>query len=257
MNDTLDYFMKTSDERSKRPELLTFSMYYYYNERHLLPLSHDEVVHGKRTIIDKIFGSYEEKFPQLRSLYLYMYVHPGKKLNFMGNEIAMFREWDETREPDNFLLKYPLHDSFHQYMICLNEIYREYGALSSADYDPAGFSWLAMNDQGHDVFAIRRNAAFNIAAGGTKPAVGNAVAAAPLSEKDTCDIAAVFNFSSRPRKLTLKPEKAEKWTLLLHTDWQRWSGQKIEESEQITTTAKEPLTLELPPFSGALYSICS
>ena len=258
MNDTLDYFMKTSDERSIRPELLTFSMYYYYNERHLLPLSHDEVVHGKRTVIDKIFGSYEEKFPQLRCLYLYMYVHPGKKLNFMGNEIAMFREWDETREPDNFLLKYPLHDSFHQFMIRLNEIYREYDALSSADYDPAGFAWLAMNDQGHDVFAIRRNAAANIAAAdGAKTPAQKAAASDTLSEKDTCDIAAVFNFSNRPITLTLKPEKAEKWTLLLHTDWQCWSGQKKEKTEQITTMAKEPLTLELPPFSGALYSICS
>lgn len=98
MNDTLDYFMKQSDERKNVPEKLTFSMYYFYNERHLLPLSHDEVVHGKKTIIDKIFGDYDMKFPQCRSLYLYMMMHPGKKLNFMGNEIAMFREWDETKE---------------------------------------------------------------------------------------------------------------------------------------------------------------
>ena len=180
-----------------------------------------------------------------------MYVHPGKKLNFMGNEIAMFREWDETKEPDLFLLKYPMHDSFHQYMICLNRLYREYGALSSADYDPAGFSWLAMNDQGHDVFAIRRNAAVNT---GTDSAE-TAERYASLSEKDTCDIAAVFNFSNRARKLTLKPEKAEKWTLILHTDWQRWSGQRKEEAEQFKTMAKAPVTLELPAFSGALYSI--
>lgn len=252
MNDTLDYFKKTSDERSKRPELLTFSMYYFYNERHLLPLSHDEVVHGKRTIIDKIFGSYEEKFPQLRSMYLYMYVHPGKKLNFMGNEIAMFREWDETREPDNFLLKYPMHDSFHQYMIDLNRIYREYGALSSADYDPAGFVWLAMNDQGHDVFGIRRSSVAKIASSGA----GKTIAAGG-SDKGTCDVAAIFNFSNRVRKLTLKPEQAEEWTLILHTEWERWSGQRKEEPEKIKMTAKEPVTLELPPFSGALYSIRS
>lgn len=97
MNDTLDYMMKTSDERKELSGKLTFSMYYFYNERYLLPLSHDEVVHGKRTIVDKIYGTYEEKFAQLRSLYLYMMMHPGKKLNFMGNEIAMFREWDEEK----------------------------------------------------------------------------------------------------------------------------------------------------------------
>jgi 1,4-alpha-glucan branching enzyme len=263
MNDTLDYFMKTSDERSKRPELLTFSMYYYYNERHLLPLSHDEVVHGKKTIIDKIFGTYEERFPQLRSLFLYMYVHPGKKLNFMGNEIAMFREWDETKEPDNFLLKYPLHDSFHQYMVRLNEIYREYGALFSADYDSAGFSWLAMNDQGHDVFAIRRNSAANIAAeagektDGTKPAAGSEAGAgnSAWAETDKCDMAALFNFSNRARRLTLKPDKTEKWELILHTDWERWSGTRKEQSESIAVTARTPFTMELPPFCGALYSI--
>ena len=263
MNDTLDYFMKTSDERSKRPELLTFSMYYYYNERHLLPLSHDEVVHGKKTIIDKIFGTYEERFPQLRSLFLYMYVHPGKKLNFMGNEIAMFREWDETKEPDNFLLKYPLHDSFHQYMVRLNEIYREYGALFSADYDSAGFYWLAMNDQGHDVFAIRRNSAANIAAeagektDGTKPAAGSEAGAgnSAWAEKDKCDMAALFNFSNRARRLTLKPDKTEKWELILHTDWERWSGTRKEQSESIAVTAGTPFTMELPPFCGALYSI--
>ena len=263
MNDTLDYFMKTSDERSKRPELLTFSMYYYYNERHLLPLSHDEVVHGKKTIIDKIFGTYEERFPQLRSLFLYMYVHPGKKLNFMGNEIAMFREWDETKEPDNFLLKYPLHDSFHQYMVRLNEIYREYGALFSADYDSAGFSWLAMNDQGHDVFAIRRNSAANIAAeagektDGTKPAAGSEAehGNSAWAETDKCDMAALFNFSNRARRLTLKPDKTEKWELILHTDWERWSGTRKEQSESIAVTAGTPFTMELPPFCGALYSI--
>ena len=124
MNDTLDYMMKTSDERKELSGKLTFSMYYFYNERYLLPLSHDEVVHGKRTIVDKIYGTYEEKFAQLRSLYLYMMMHPGKKLNFMGNEIAMFREWDEEKELDWFLLKYPMHDAFHHYFETLGKIYQ-------------------------------------------------------------------------------------------------------------------------------------
>ncbi len=111
MNDTLDYFKKQSFERSQVPQKLTFSMFYYYQERYLLPLSHDEVVHGKKTIIDKMFGDYDMKFPQARAFYLYMYVHPGKKLNFMGNEIAQFREWDETKQQDWFLTKYPIHDA--------------------------------------------------------------------------------------------------------------------------------------------------
>ncbi len=86
---------------------LLFSMHYFYNELYLLALSHDEVVHGKKTIIDKLWGSYEEKCAQLRTLYFYMYTHPGKKLNFMGNELAHFREWDEKRALDWNLLNTP------------------------------------------------------------------------------------------------------------------------------------------------------
>lgn len=87
-------------------------MMYYYDARFLLPLSHDEVVHGKATIMQKMSGDYENKFPQARSLYMYMYAHPGKKLNFMGNEIGQFREWDEKREQDWMLLDYPAHEAF-------------------------------------------------------------------------------------------------------------------------------------------------
>ncbi|MDO4408373.1 MAG: 1,4-alpha-glucan branching protein GlgB [Eubacteriales bacterium] len=251
MNDTLDYFMKTSDERKKRPELLTFSMYYFYNERHLLPLSHDEVVHGKRTIIGKIFGTYEEQFPQLRTLYLYMYMHPGKKLNFMGNEIAMFREWDETKEPDNFLLKYPMHDSFHQFMICLNGIYRDYRALSALDYHPEGFAWLLMNDQGHDVFAIRRNAG----KAGEKEADAAGSSAKNGAQDREGDLAAIFNFSSKERTAVIRAENDERWDLILHTDWECWSGTRKQEKESVRMIEGSSAVFELPPFSAALYTI--
>lgn len=98
MNDTLDYFRTAPEYRSRDYHKLTFSMMYYYNDVFLLPLSHDEVVHGKATIAQKMHGEYEEKFPQARAFYMYMYAHPGKKLNFMGNEIGQLREWDEKRE---------------------------------------------------------------------------------------------------------------------------------------------------------------
>ena len=97
MHDTLDYFATPFGERPGCYGKLLFSMHYFYNELYLLALSHDEVVHGKKTIIDKLWGSYAEKCAQLRTLYFYMYTHPGKKLNFMGNELAHFREWDEKR----------------------------------------------------------------------------------------------------------------------------------------------------------------
>ncbi len=123
MNDTLDYFRTAPEYRSRDYHKLTFSMMYYYNDAYLLPFSHDETVHGKATILQKMYGEYDDKFPQARALYLYMYAHPGKKLNFMGNELGQLREWDEKREQDWEILKYPLHDAFHRFMKDLNQIY--------------------------------------------------------------------------------------------------------------------------------------
>lgn len=120
MNDTLDYFRTAPEYRTRDYHKLTFSMMYYYDERYLLPLSHDEVVHGKATILQKMYGDYEQKFPQARAFYMYMYAHPGKKLNFMGNEIGHFREWDEKRELDWNLLTFPAHQDFHRFMEDLN-----------------------------------------------------------------------------------------------------------------------------------------
>ena len=96
MNDTLNFMKIHPDDRKDHMGRLAFSMHYFYNELYMLPFSHDEVVHGKGTILDKMNGSYEEKFEQARLLYLYMFTHPGKKLNFMGNELGHFREWDEA-----------------------------------------------------------------------------------------------------------------------------------------------------------------
>lgn len=106
MHDTLEYFQKDTGERLNNRNKLTFSMHYFKDERYLLAFSHDEVVHGKATIIQKMNGDYDRKFPQARALYAYMAAHPGKKLNFMGNEIAHFREWDEKREQDWNLLDF-------------------------------------------------------------------------------------------------------------------------------------------------------
>ena len=101
---------------------LTFSMMYFPNEYYLLPLSHDENVHGKATIMQKMFGEYEQKFPQARLLYLYMYAHPGKKLLFMGSELGQLREWTEEQQQDWDILKYPIHDAFYHYMLELNRL---------------------------------------------------------------------------------------------------------------------------------------
>lgn len=156
MNDTLIYFKDGMDDRIKDYHKLTFSMMYYYSENFILPFSHDEVVHGKATIMQKMNGQYDEKFPQARALYMYMYTHPGKKLNFMGNEIGQLREWDETREQDWDILKYPVHDAFHRYIIELNKLYLEHSALWEKDFDNDGFMWIDCHEEGRCIYAYER-----------------------------------------------------------------------------------------------------
>lgn len=157
MNDTLKYFSTDPIYRKGCHNLITFSMHYYFSERFLLPLSHDEVVHGKKSIIDKMWGSYEDKFKQARLLYAYMYTHPGKKLSFMGNEIAQFIEWDYKRELDWFLLKdYPIHKQFNDYMKDLNKLYLNEKPLNKSDYTDNGFKWMMVDNKRQSVFTYYR-----------------------------------------------------------------------------------------------------
>ena len=156
MNDTLDYFKKSFEERPSHYHQLTFSMYYFYNEQYLLPFSHDETVHGKKTIIDKIYGSYKQKFSQLKALYLYMYTHPGKKLNFMGNELGQFREWDENRQQDWILLDYPIHQEFSSYMKSLCHLYLTHFSLFQEDYDYKGFRWIDCHQEDRCLYIYKR-----------------------------------------------------------------------------------------------------
>ena len=123
MKETLNYLSKDPIYRFYHHQQITFSMSYFYNEKYILPLSHDEVIHSQKTMINKLWGDHYQQFSQLKSLYLYMYTHPGKKLSFMGNEIAQFIEWDYKREIDWFLLDYPLHKQFNEYMKNLMKLY--------------------------------------------------------------------------------------------------------------------------------------
>ena len=156
MNDTLKYFSKDPIYRKYHHNLLTFSMAYFYSENFLLPLSHDEVVHGKGTIINKIHGNYEQKFAQLRNLYTYMWAHPGKILNFMGNELASFDEWDERKSLPWNLKTYPSHDSISRLVRDLNLIYRSEKAMYFEEYNPQHFSWLMPDNSDQSIYAFRR-----------------------------------------------------------------------------------------------------
>lgn len=223
MHDTLKYLECHPYERANMSDKITFSIFYTYNERYILPFSHDEVVHGKKTIIDKLRGSYEEKFKQARLLYLYMLTHPGKKLNFMGNEIAMFREWDEKREPDWNLLKMPAHDSFLVYMTEVNRIYNRYSAFWKLDHTYDGFKWVYCKTDNKCVFAYIRT-----------------------DGKDT--VLVIMNFSDKAAAIA--PKLDRKVSLLLNTEWELFGG-------QMKKARKMTIAQEIAPYSGQIYRLRS
>ena len=156
MNDTLKYYSLDPVYRQFHHHQLTFSMAYFYSENFILPLSHDEVVHGKGTIINKLWGDYKQKFAQARNLYAYMYSHPGKKLNFMGNELAHFREFDENVEQDWFLLGYHTHHSFNRFFRDLSHIYKHHSCLSHHDYKHHGFKWIDADNANQSIYSYYR-----------------------------------------------------------------------------------------------------
>lgn len=131
-------------------------MFYFYNESFILPLSHDEVVHLKKPMINKMNGNYEQRFKQLKLLNIYQLTHPGKKLNFMGNDIATFDEWDEHVPVNWDILKFPKHDDFHRFIKELNKLYISEEAFYKYDYSKKGFEWLVVDDNINSVFAYER-----------------------------------------------------------------------------------------------------
>ncbi len=156
MNDTLSYCKMDSHFRRFNHDKLTFSMCYAFSENYILPLSHDEVVHLKNSLIGRFPGTYDEMFAQLRLLYMYQYAHPGKKLLFMGGEFGQFSEWNFRRSLDWMLLGYPQHAALREFVKALNAFYRKEPALYERDYGWEGFEWRAVDDPAHSVLAFCR-----------------------------------------------------------------------------------------------------
>src|SRR3712207_2934461 len=129
---------------------------YAWSENYILPLSHDEVVHGKRSLLDKMAGDRWQKFANLRALYAWMWAHPGKQLLFMGGEIGQWREWSEVRELDWYLLAEPDHAGLRRLVADLNDAYRRTPALWERDADAAGFEWIDANNADENVLSFAR-----------------------------------------------------------------------------------------------------
>ncbi len=229
MHDTLEYFQTAPAYRPKDYHKLTFSMMYFPNEYYLLPFSHDEVVHGKATILQKMNGQYADKFPQARAMYLYMMLHPGKKLNFMGNELGQLREWSEKQEQDWLLTSYPIHDAFYHYIAELNRLYLSHTAFSHWDYRDGGFCWLDCHQENRCIYAVERR-----------------------SEDER--LIGIFNFSDREQNgYELSVADAKHPELLLHSDWHRFGGD-TSEGETVYRFDNNHFAIDLKPFSGVLFS---
>jgi 1,4-alpha-glucan branching enzyme len=205
MHDTLGYFARDPVHRRFHHHELTFSLVYAFSENFVLPLSHDEVVHGKGSLLRKMPGDRWQGFANLRALYGYMWAHPGKKLLFMGGEFGQEREWDHDSSLDWHLLEQAEHAGVHQLVRDLNRVYREEPALWELDFEPAGFRWLDPND-----------------------AEGNTLAFLRLSADAESLLVCVCNLSSVVRdRYRLGLPREGRWVEALNTDSTYYGGSDV------------------------------
>ena len=155
-NDFYDYLATDPYFRKHKHKALNFPIMYAFSERYILPISHDEVVHGKKSFINKIYGKYEDKFKEMRAALMLMMTYPGKKLMFMGTEFAQFREWDFENSLEWFMLDYPMHRDLRDYTAALNRFYLKTKELWELDFSEDGFSWISPDDADKNMVAYKR-----------------------------------------------------------------------------------------------------
>jgi 1,4-alpha-glucan branching enzyme len=205
MHDTLGYFSNDPVYRQYHHHELTFSMIYAFTENFILPLSHDEVVHGKGSLLRKMPGDRWQQLANLRSLFAYMWAHPGKKLLFMGGELAQEAEWNHDRSLDWHLLDQPAHAGMHSLVRDLNTIYRNEPALYEVDFEPHGFRWLDANDVARNIIAFMR-----------------------LSEGGTRSLVCICNLSPVPREqYRVGLPHGGAWREALNTDSEHYGGSNV------------------------------
>ena len=237
MNDFLEYMKLDPYFRANNHGKLTFSMQYAYSENFIQVLSHDEVVHGKGSMIEKMPGEYEDKFANLRTAYGFMYGHPGKKLLFMGQEFAQFREWSEKRSLDWELLDYDMHQKMQAYVRELNKLYEKYDAMYVNDCEPIGFEWMSCDNANMSTVSFVRRGS---------------------SAKDQLLFICNFTPVQYEEYRTGVPCAGE-YTKILSSDDEKFGGtgvnvKKVVKAEKIECEKKEySIELNLPPMSVTVF----
>lgn len=232
MHDSLKYMSKDPIYRPAHHDALTFSIYYTFNENFIMPLSHDEVVHGKKSLIGKMPGDYWQKFANFRLLMAYQIFHPGKKLNFMGNEFAQFIEWNEWDQLDWHLLAYDAHKGANLCVKHLNHLYQNESALYETDHDPNGFEWIEFHNASESIIAFRRIA------------------------RDGQYVIAVYNFTPVVRRMygISVPEKGH-YEEVFNSDYEAYYGSGIINPMQLEAHLSDTgyyIKLDLPPLGAVL-----
>lgn len=234
MHDTLDYFKLDPIHRKNNHHKMTFASMYMYNENYMMPLSHDEVVHGKASLIYKMPGDEWQKFANLRTLYVYMYTHPGAKLLFMGDEFGQTGEWNFKQSLDWHLLEYPVHKGLQTLIKDLNHIYRFESAFYENQFSPKGFEWVEADDKDNSVFVYLRKG------------------------KRRDDIfMVVLNLTPRILDYKIGVNEGTHWEVIFNSDDERYNGggidpEIIKEEHENWMNRPKSITLKLPPLAGLI-----
>ena len=235
MNDVLSYMETDPYFRSGVHNKMTFSMCYAFSENFVLPISHDEVVHGKKSLLDKMPGDIPTKFANLRTFMLYMFAHPGKKLSFMGNEFGQFKEWAYKEGLEFFMLEYELHKKLQHFNKKLNNVYKTYSPLYEIDDGWDGFAWISPDEKDNNVISFERK------------------------DKEGNTILAIFNFSGNDYYNYHLGVEDGVYSLLICSDEIQFGGTNTLKRKQYKTTKQyahgknSSISIDLPKFSGAYF----
>lgn len=234
MHDTLKYFKEEISTRKYHHHKLTFASMYMYNENYMMPLSHDEVVHGKASMIYKMPGDEWQKFANLRTLYTYMYTLPGAKLLFMGNEFGQTREWNFTTSLDWHLLEFPVHKGLQEYLKVLNKLYTSETSLFENQFSPDGFEWVEANDDQNSIYVYLRKG---------------------KTENDVT--MTVLNLTPRVFDYKIGVDEGTSWKVILNSDETKYGGsgveaQVLDEEDDEWMYRPNNIVVKLPPLAGVV-----